>query len=70
MSASDAPATADVPEMPAPRVREFPAHSIGGEAAGVELDEERKAAMVSDLMVVVCGDRAPQPVLSTGTAYR
>ncbi|MGP4004156.1 SPFH domain-containing protein [Streptomyces sp. 8N706] len=33
----------------------------------VELDEERKAAMVSNLMVVLCGDRAPQPVLNTGT---
>ena len=36
----------------------------------VELDEERKAAMVSNLMVVLCGDRAPQPVLNTGTRYQ
>ncbi|MFF1304109.1 SPFH domain-containing protein [Streptomyces sp. NPDC102270] len=36
----------------------------------VELDEERKAAMVSNLMVVLCGDRAPQPVLNTGTLYQ
>ncbi|MEU2587777.1 SPFH domain-containing protein [Streptomyces avermitilis] len=36
----------------------------------VELDSERKAAMVSNLMVVLCGDRAPQPVLNTGTLYQ
>ena len=36
----------------------------------VELDEERKAAMVSNLMVVLCGDRAPQPVRHTGTLYQ
>ncbi|MBO1334641.1 SPFH domain-containing protein [Streptomyces sp. VRA16 Mangrove soil] len=36
----------------------------------VELDEERKAAMVSNLLVVLCGDRAAQPVLNTGTLYQ
>jgi regulator of protease activity HflC (stomatin/prohibitin superfamily) len=36
----------------------------------VELDSERKAAMVSNLMVVLCGDRSPQPVLNTGTLYQ
>jgi regulator of protease activity HflC (stomatin/prohibitin superfamily) len=36
----------------------------------VSLDDERKAAMVSNLMVVLCGDRAPQPVLNTGTLYQ
>ncbi|RLU80872.1 hypothetical protein CTZ27_34225 [Streptomyces griseocarneus] len=36
----------------------------------VELDEERKAAMVSNLMVVLCGDRAAQPVVNTGTLYQ
>ncbi|MFE1442174.1 SPFH domain-containing protein [Streptomyces sp. NPDC058739] len=36
----------------------------------VELDPERKAAMVSNLLVVLCGDRAPQPVLNTGTLYQ
>jgi len=36
----------------------------------VELDDERKAAMVSNLMVVLCGDRAPQPVLNTGSLYQ
>jgi regulator of protease activity HflC (stomatin/prohibitin superfamily) len=35
----------------------------------VELDEERKAAMVSNLLVVLCGDRATQPVVNTGTLY-
>ncbi|MFI0230378.1 SPFH domain-containing protein [Streptomyces sp. NPDC017086] len=40
------------------------------EADIVELDEERKAAMVSNLLVVLCGDRAPQPVLNTGTLYQ
>ncbi|MEU5328201.1 SPFH domain-containing protein [Streptomyces parvus] len=36
----------------------------------VELDSERKAAMVSNLMVVLCGDRSAQPVLNTGTLYQ
>jgi hypothetical protein len=35
----------------------------------VELDEERKAAMVSNLMVVLTGDRAPTPVINTGSLY-
>ncbi|MBE1161683.1 SPFH domain-containing protein [Dyella acidiphila] len=35
----------------------------------VELDEERKAAMVSNLLVVLCGERGTQPVLNTGTLY-
>jgi regulator of protease activity HflC (stomatin/prohibitin superfamily) len=35
----------------------------------VELDEERKAAMVSNLLVVLCGERAATPVLNTGTLY-
>lgn len=35
----------------------------------VELDEERKAAMVSNLLVVLCGDREAQPVVNTGTLY-
>jgi regulator of protease activity HflC (stomatin/prohibitin superfamily) len=35
----------------------------------VTLDEERKAAMVSNLLVVLCGERAAQPVLNTGTMY-
>lgn len=35
----------------------------------VELDDERRAAMVSNLMVVLCGDRDTQPVVNTGTLY-
>ena len=35
----------------------------------VHLDEERKAAMVSNLLVVLCGDRAAQPIVNTGTIY-
>ena len=35
----------------------------------VRLDEERKAAMVSNLLVVLCGDRSPHPVINTGTLY-
>lgn len=36
----------------------------------VELDDERKAAMVSNLMIVLCGDREAQPVVNTGTLYQ
>ncbi|WP_064256954.1 SPFH domain-containing protein [Rhodococcus sp. D-6] len=36
----------------------------------VELDEERKAAMVSNLLVVLCGDQSAQPVLNTGSLYQ
>jgi regulator of protease activity HflC (stomatin/prohibitin superfamily) len=35
----------------------------------VDLDEERKAQMVSNLLVVLCGDRATQPVVNAGTLY-
>ncbi|MCX7556652.1 SPFH domain-containing protein [Xanthomonadaceae bacterium JHOS43] len=35
----------------------------------VELDEERRAAMVSNLLVVLCSDRATQPVVNTGSLY-
>jgi hypothetical protein len=35
----------------------------------VELDEERKAAMISNLLVVLCGEQAAQPVVNTGTLY-
>ncbi|MEM8883216.1 MAG: SPFH domain-containing protein [Planctomycetota bacterium] len=35
----------------------------------VELDEERKASMVSNLLVVLCGERAPQPVVNAGTLH-
>lgn len=36
----------------------------------VELDNDRKAAMVSNLLVVLCGDRSTQPVINTGTIYQ
>lgn len=35
----------------------------------IEFDDERKAAMVSNLLVVLCGDRAVSPVVNTGTLY-
>lgn len=35
----------------------------------VKLDDERKAAMVSNLLVVLCGDHSVQPVVNTGTLY-
>jgi regulator of protease activity HflC (stomatin/prohibitin superfamily) len=36
----------------------------------VQLDEERKAAMVSNLLVVLCGDKATQPIVNTGTIHQ
>jgi len=36
----------------------------------VTLDNERKAAMVSNLLVVLCGDKSTQPVINTGTIYQ
>jgi regulator of protease activity HflC (stomatin/prohibitin superfamily) len=36
----------------------------------IELDEEKKAAMVSNLLVVLCGDRNAQPVVNTGTLHQ
>jgi regulator of protease activity HflC (stomatin/prohibitin superfamily) len=36
----------------------------------VDLDEERKAAMVSNLLVVLCGESRPQPIVNTGTLYQ
>jgi hypothetical protein len=35
----------------------------------VVLDDERKASMVSNLLVVLCSDRETQPVVNTGTLY-
>ncbi|WP_339929470.1 SPFH domain-containing protein [uncultured Brevundimonas sp.] len=40
-----------------------------GERGVVELDEDRKAAMVSNLLVVLCADRDAQPIVNTGTLY-
>lgn len=36
----------------------------------IELDEEKKAAMVSNLLVVLCGDKNAQPVVNTGTLHQ
>lgn len=36
----------------------------------VELDEDKKAAMVSNLMVVLCSDRDAAPVINTGTLHQ
>lgn len=35
----------------------------------VELDEERKAQMVSNLLVVLCGNKDAQPIVNSGTIY-
>jgi hypothetical protein len=35
----------------------------------VDLDEERKAAMVSNLMVVLCGDQPASPIVNAGSLY-
>ena len=35
----------------------------------IELDEERKAAMISNLLVVLCGEENAQPVINTGSLY-
>ena len=35
----------------------------------VELDEERKAAMISNLLVVLCSEESTQPVVNTGSLY-
>ena len=35
----------------------------------VVLDDERKAAMVSNLLVVLCSDKETQPIINTGTLY-
>jgi uncharacterized membrane protein (Fun14 family) len=36
----------------------------------VELDEERKATMVSNLLVVLCSEQATRPIVNTGTLYQ
>lgn len=40
-----------------------------GENGVVQLDEERKAAMVSNLLIVLCGNKDAQPVVSSGSLY-
>jgi hypothetical protein len=44
-------------------LNELSEHSI------VELDNERKAAMVSNLLVVLCGNKDPQPIVNSGSLY-
>ena len=39
------------------------------EGGMVELDEERKAAMVSNLLVVLCGSKDAQPIVNSGSLY-
>ena len=40
-----------------------------GKRGVVDLDNERRAAMVSNLLVVLCGERGTQPVVNTGSLY-
>ena len=40
-----------------------------GEEEGVVLDEERKAQMVSNLLVVLCGNKDAQPIVNSGSIY-
>ncbi len=40
------------------------------EGGVIQLDDERKASMISNLLVVLCGESEPQPVLNTGTLYQ
>lgn len=40
------------------------------EGNAIRLDDERRASMVSNLLVVLCGDRSAQPVVNTGTLYQ
>ena len=42
---------------------------VAGANGVVELDEERKAQMVSNLLVVLCGERSTQPIVNAGTLY-
>ena len=51
--------------------RELLGHVARLDADGlVELDAERKAAMVSNMLVVLCSDHSTQPVVNTGTLYQ
>ena len=43
--------------------------SISNRKQVVELDEERKAAMVSNLMVILCSDKEATPVVNAGTLH-
>ena len=41
-----------------------------GQKELVDLDEEKKATMVSNLLVVLCSEHSAQPVVNTGTLYQ
>ena len=43
--------------------------NLGASNATVLLDEERKAAMVSNLLVVLCGNKDAQPIVNSGSLY-
>ena len=60
-----------LPEFSCLRNVMIPALKLGklSEKEIVHLDEERKAAMVSNLLVVLCGDKNVSPVVNTGTLY-
>ena len=45
-------------------------HTRRARSLVVELDEERKATMVSNLLVVLCSEQATQPVVNTGSLYQ
>ena len=50
------------------RVREMALEKLSQKRI-VELDEERKAQMVSNLMVVLCGNKDAQPIVNSGSIY-
>ena len=43
---------------------------MSGRRRIVDLDDERKAAVVSDMLVVLCSEHPTQPVVNTGTLYQ
>ena len=56
-------------EKPREKAERFGIEKLKDEEV-VELDDDKKAAMVSNLMVVLCADDAAQPVVNTGTLYQ
>jgi hypothetical protein len=55
--------------MGATSILEMALNDLSGKHV-VDLDEERKAAMISNLMVVLCGETQATPVINTGTLYQ
>jgi hypothetical protein len=55
--------------MEAAMVRERAFRPASGGGRVVELDGERKAAMVSNLLVVLCAERGTQPIVNAGTLH-